>query len=80
MTDNDGSIGFSSGTNAPLDENALIEANGICGTAIDWNGNGTIDVGPIVFNINPDDGPDLTVLRDNNDWAPVSFSGLNDSD
>ena len=84
ISDGDSSIGFSSGTKPDLDENALIEANGLCGPGfpIDWNGNGIIDPGPIAFDLNPnaDEGPGLSVLKDNNDWAQVSFAGLNDAD
>ncbi len=80
VSDGDNSIGFSSGTRPDLDENALVEANGICGTPVDWNGNGTIDPGSIVFDLNPSEGTGLTVLKDNNDWAQVSFAGLNDAD
>ena len=78
----DGLIGYSDGSRAPLDENALIEANGVCGPGfpIDWNGNGIIDPGPIAFNINPDNGPELSVLTDNNDLAQISFAGILDAD
>ena len=44
---------YSHGLNIQLDENALDEAAGVCGaTAIDWNGNGMIDVGLVARNIN----------------------------
>ena len=80
----DGVLGFSSGEKPDLNENALIEANGICGPgpghAIDWNGNGVIDPGPIAFNINPQNGPELTIMKDSNDIALMSFAGLNDAD
>jgi len=76
----DGGINYSSGTNIDLDENALIEANGVCGPgpghAIDWNHNGVIDPGPIAMNLNPSEGPDLTVLKDYDDWAHLNFAGI----
>ncbi len=80
VSDGDGSVGFSSGTRPDLDENALDEAVGMCGTPIDWNQNGVIDAGLIAFDLNPSEGNGLTVLKDYNDWANISFAGLNDAD
>ncbi len=80
QSDGDASLGFSSGTRPDLDENALDESVGMCGTPIDWNQNGVIDPGTIAFDLNPSEGFGLTVLKDYNDWANISFAGLNDVD
>jgi hypothetical protein len=78
----DGGLGYSSGTEIDLDENALIEDNGVCGPGhpIDWNQNSVIDAGPIAFNLNPQEGPGLSILKDYNDWANLSFAGILDAD
>jgi hypothetical protein len=48
----DGVLNYSIGANASLNENALIETNGICGGVdIDWNANAVIDAGPVARNI-----------------------------
>lgn len=90
-----GALGFSSGTNAALNEGALLETNGICsGVDIDWNENGIIDAAAIARNINCDVGLQTAcgvvladcgdsvcgVLTDFNDWAAIGFSGLNHFD
>ena len=91
----DGSLNYSLGLNITLNENALNEAAGVCGSSpIDWNGNSVIDVANIARNINCNVGAstacgtssgsciDTTcgTLPDHNDWAAVVFTGLNHSD
>lgn len=91
----DSILDYSHGVNITLNENALLEAAGVCGSvAIDWNGNAAIDPGPIARNINcgaggsSDCGVSIpacidgvcNVLADFNDWAAILFTGLNDGD
>lgn len=91
----DGVLNYSIGANISLNENALLEVQGVCGaTAIDWNGNGSIDALPIALNINCSAGNrgdcganvsgcnDTTcgTLADFNDWAAITFNGLSHSD
>tara|TARA_B100000959_G_scaffold273403_1_gene323892 strand:- start:509 stop:2314 length:1806 start_codon:yes stop_codon:yes gene_type:complete len=47
-------LNYSDGSNSILNENALIEANGVTGIgpAIDWNENGFTDTSTISYNIN----------------------------
>lgn len=76
-----GVLDYSRGTNAALNENALIEANGVCGgVALDWNGNALLDAGPVAANINSAYDAVLTVLTDWNDWANLTLSAVNDGD
>lgn len=80
-----GVLTYSYGTHIPLDENALIESQGICGDppgpGWDWDENGTITDLPVVKDINkaplavPGDGI-LGVLVDYNDWANLYFAGV----
>jgi hypothetical protein len=81
-----GVLDYSRGLNAPLNENQLVESNGICnGQAIDWNNSGAINASPVSFDIN-DDGAinncfdDVSALNDNDDWAQVYFLGITDFD
>lgn len=68
----DGVLSYSVGTRASLDENALLETNGICnGVDIDWNANSTIDAGAVSVDINQD--VSKTVLSDHNDWAYINL-------
>jgi hypothetical protein len=70
-----------------LNETALNENNGVCGTpAIDFNNSGTIESN-IAFDLNASDttqasscGGTLTILADNNDWTQVFFGGIADAD
>jgi hypothetical protein len=62
-------IDFSRGEFIQLDENALNESAGVCGNfAVDWNGNGVIDPGLVVADINRLDGL-YTSFTDFDDWA-----------
>ena len=79
-------LDYSVGDRIPLDENALDENAGTCGApAWDWNGNMTYETG-VVLNLNPQDfeavlcGSTLSVLQDNDDWAGISFAGLQEAD
>ncbi|HKE49185.1 MAG TPA: hypothetical protein VKB52_14065 [Rhodanobacteraceae bacterium] len=78
---------YSRGTHAPLNENALVERNGICPihgaigrvTPIDWNSNHVIDAAPIAYDVNFDPHttcPGLTVLHDYDDWAHLALDGV----
>ena len=74
-----GVLDYSHGTRISLDENALEEADGVCGAppgpAWDWNDDGdTVDSG-LVFDINQSDGL-LQVLTDHDDWSALYFGGL----
>ena len=52
----DGVLDYSRGDNDDLDEDLLVEADGLGGEgpAIDWNKNGVIDEQPVSYNINCD--------------------------
>ena len=86
-----GAVAYSSGTRITLNENSLLEMQGVCGfpnPSVDWNNNGTVESG-IVFDINSADtgqasacGGTLTTMSDFNDYAAlnlraVSVIGLN---
>ncbi|MFQ5428399.1 MAG: hypothetical protein ACE5EZ_05400, partial [Thermodesulfobacteriota bacterium] len=80
----DGVLDYSVGDRIDLDETALNENLGTCGTvAWDWNSNGVIETG-VVYDINPlgnaGCGGAYTVLRDYNDWANLYMGGLLDAD
>lgn len=80
----DGVLNYSIGDRIVLNENNLNENNGICGAPPwDWNGNTIIENG-VAFNINSQDSGDcggtFTTLTDYNDWANLSFTGLQDAD
>lgn len=75
----DGRLDYSTGAHAPLDENNLSEAAGICGgVSRDWNANGSIDAGAVARDINNDSS--LTALSDFNDWGALNFGGIGDAD
>ena len=70
-------INFSPGTNRDLNENALDEVAGVCGTTpIDFNEDGLIATG-VKYNLNPESDVDcngeFTFLRDYNDWIIMSL-------
>lgn len=84
----DGVLDYSRGFNPDLNENALREADGICGVPIDWNENGFIDSGTVSRNINCGnlnttscgsfgscDDDTCDTLRDQNDWDAMNFLG-----
>ncbi len=72
-------LGFSNGDRVLIDETAVDEAAGVCGTiAIDFNGNGTIDAAPYPLSVNFDS--DLEVLDDFDDWSALNFGGVGDGD
>jgi len=86
-----GAVAYSSGTRIVLNENALNEAQGVCGGAgpsVDWNGNSVVEAS-VAFDINSADtnqasacGGTLTTMSDFNDYAAlnlraVSVLGLN---
>lgn len=85
----DGLHDYSRGTRIDLDELALNEFAGTCGSpSYDWNQSGTLQ-NPVVFEINVDSGGTpqnsgcaaaLGTLRDSNDRAAIVFTGLGDSD
>lgn len=74
----DGVLSYSVGTRAALNENALLETNGICsGVDIDWNGNTTIDAAAVSVDINQD--ASKTTLSDFNDWANINLGAVNNA-
>ncbi len=67
-------LDYSSGQRGALNENALVEANGICGgVGIDWNGNSSLDHGTVTADINGDSH--LSTLSDHDDWSNLYFTG-----
>lgn len=71
---------FSTGSRIPLDEGALLETSGMCGSPpIDWNTNGTIESGTVAFDVNyyqgqsAECGSELSVLTDHDDWASLDI-------
>lgn len=76
-----GVLDFSRGTRIALVESALNEAHGVCGpgtVALDWNGNGLLDLSPVSVDLNGDSL--LSTLNDWNDWATIFFGGVGDAD
>lgn len=76
----DGPANYSIGTRITLNENALNEGQGVCGSpAIDWNGNGIVQSG-IQFDVNfpgnSECGGTFTVLTDFNDWANLILASM----
>lgn len=66
-----GVIDYSRNRRITLDENALDERKGTCGTTVwDWNGNGSIE-SRVSKEINRDSS--LSVLSDHDDWASLSY-------
>ncbi len=65
-------LDYSDGTRPSLDENALIESDGIGYGPVDWNCNGIIDDGPVSQDLrNPfwcSSSSTLQVLNDYDDW------------
>ncbi len=82
-----GVLSYSIGDRIDLDENNLDENRGTCGsTPWDWNGNSVIETG-VAADLNAADtqegltcGGLQTVLKDWDDWANLSFTGLADTD
>lgn len=78
----DGVLDYSHGDYILLNEMSLNENNGVCGSQlIDWNGN-SVPESSISFDINVQGNSTcnlsstLTILRDFDDWANISFLGL----
>ncbi len=81
----DGIASYSMGTNAVLDENALVEGAGICDAhPMDWNANGIIDPVAVKADINNLDwtweskplencGGVYTQLSDYDDWSKIQL-------
>jgi hypothetical protein len=77
----DGLLDYSRGTRAALNENALVETDGICGGVdIDWSGNGLIDAGTVSVNLNFSYDSVKTTLQDHDDWGNILLSGVLDGD
>ena len=78
-----GRLDYSSGTRPSLDENALVEAAGVCGLGAgvpwDWDGDSTIDVDPVRVDVNDADGL-FGVLHDHDDWSALRLGSVDDSD
>lgn len=88
----DGVLDYSIGFNSDIDENDVNEINGLGGTAVDFNGNGILDVFNYPANLNcfdvlanpcgVSDGCDdgvCEVLKDNDDWSNINWNRLNES-
>lgn len=72
-------LDFSRGLRAPLNENALLETNGVCnGVDIDWNGNSVIDAAAIAQDING--SGTRTTLTDFDDWSNIVLGAVKDGD
>lgn len=70
-------LDYSSGDRVLIDETAIDEASGVCGaTAIDFNGNSTIDGAPYALSVNFD--AQLEELDDFDDWSALNFGGVRD--
>ncbi|NNE74401.1 MAG: hypothetical protein HKN26_12105 [Acidimicrobiales bacterium] len=69
-------LAYSDGSRNQLDENALLETDGVCGGVdIDWNNNGSTDPGPVVVDLNDNDGQ-FSVLDDHDDWSFLDFGAV----
>jgi hypothetical protein len=72
-------LGFSSGTRVALDEAAVDESAGVCGSVpIDFNANSVIDASPYAQSLNLD--ALIETLHDVDDWAILDFGAVGDSD
>ncbi|MEZ5245383.1 MAG: hypothetical protein R2707_09830 [Acidimicrobiales bacterium] len=72
-------LGYSSGTRVALDESAVDESAGVCGSVpIDFNTNSVIDPSPYSQNLNLD--ALIETLGDVDDWAILDFGAVTDSD
>jgi hypothetical protein len=75
-------LDYSRGSLAQLDENSLDESIGLCGVAIDWNGNGSADETGVAFNvtnvpsIDQCSDEELTPLDDWDDWSAVELRAV----
>ena len=73
-------IGYSNGNRPPLDENALLEVNGVCGAAhpnvkpIDWNKNNVIDQVPVSAQVACEENNDIGIVSDWNDFAGIDLT------
>jgi cysteine-rich repeat protein len=83
----DGFFAFSSGTMLSIDENAINEADGLCGEPFDFNNNGVIDPAPYALDLNAGEpnqagncGGTLSTLVDHDDWLGLSHTGISDND
>lgn len=75
----DGVLDYSAGARLSIDENAVVEANGVCpGVPVDFNKNGAIDASPYVRDLNQNFN--YRVLTDFNDWANLNFGAIKDAD
>jgi hypothetical protein len=71
---------YSSGTRVTINENAVNESEGLCGSPpIDWNGNGVIQNG-IQVDVNPLGNDScsalFSTLTDYNDWAGIILATM----
>jgi len=67
-------LDFSHGMGRQVDERALDEAGGVCGFAVDWNGDGHTTGTGLSFDAN-DDGDLNDVLDDFADWRALNYRG-----
>ncbi len=84
-------ISYSDGTGADLHESGLMESANIGlgssgGAYADWNDNHALNPSAYRHNLNPQDGTDITVLKDYNEWGNLmlpfarTHSGSNSGD
>ena len=75
----DHALSYSSGTRASLNEAALNELTGVCGSGfpIDWNKSGTL-TSSVAVDLNQNQVYDS--YSDYNDWSHISFGGLTNAD
>jgi len=86
-----GVLDYSHGVNIDLNENALLEFDGVNGSvAIDWNRDGSLDPNPYALNINCNStfatapcgsssgcyDADCDLLEDHDDWDNINWSRL----
>lgn len=76
--DGDGVLAYSPGTRVAVNENAIEESLGVCGTPADLDGDATIDAVPYGLDLTQDGL--LTTLVDWNDWAAMDLGAIVDGD
>jgi len=74
----DGVLAYSTGDRVAVDERAVVEAAGVCGTPLDLDGDGSIDAAPYVRDFTQDGF--YTNLVDWDDWSAMDLSAIDDAD
>ena len=75
----DHALDYSHGTHLTLNEAALDEHVGVCGTGypIDWNTSGTFESS---VGVDLDNAPGFQTYSDYDDWSHLSLAGLGNAD